>query len=189
MTVSNGPIGRVLALALLIGAVTLGVLYVVSPIRMAIAKTSADLQREQLLIAKLSARIETLSTLQPEDAPSLSDLPLWTGSSSGTGDAAIQAAIQRIISKRGLQPRAISAQSHPGLAGQQATKLLLQLRAPYDQAATLLQDIENHAPRLLIESLTMRAIRAGHQQSSQPIVDVRLEVIAPRVQPVVEAPQ
>ena len=182
MTVSlSKPLRRIIALALLAVLISTLVIFAILPVRETMSRSKTEHRREQVMIAKLERRIETLSQAEIEPVEDINAPLLWpAGGTSGAGGALIQSAIQRIASEAQAPLRSISAWPSEPFAGQAATKLLVEARIPYDRAAAFLEKIDHHKPRLLVETLNMRALPRGSSLERQPLLQLRLEILAPQ---------
>ena len=171
---------KLLALALLAGVVAgpaaLIYAYVYLPsvdLHAGLVKRSADIAILEDKIGRMNRRLAALTSRDPET------VGLWDGADPNRISLAVQAKVQALGKSSGFQLRALQPMPTRRFAEHDAVVLMAQARSGYGALVEFIHGIETSAPVLMIEKMTVRVIRQGQADGELPIVDARLELLAP----------
>ena len=170
---------KVAALALLglllAGPATAFYVYAYQPsveLRAGVVDRRAAVARIEHKVNRLNRRLAALDGLEPGVSG------LWEGEANRIG-LAVQTKVQALGKETGFAIRAVQPMAGRRFADAEAVVLMAQARSGYGALVKFIHAIEASEPVLLIDKMTVRVIRQGQADGELPIVDARLELLAP----------
>ena len=186
-TLPTGPIGRCLALAMLVAVLGIGYLVVAIPVLDLYSQREAALERQRMLEPRLRAAAESVPALRARlaelQASASNRKIILDGNTDAIASANLQSLVEELATSAGVSVASTEGLAPDNRGPYRRIGLRIAINGEYDNLLALLAAIETATPPLVLDNLQIRArlqpqlmlLPQGAPRPATPPANLRLD--------------